>query len=44
VTIIQNTYMGFDTEYELDDPVKFKNKLISVQTAVKRRTIIKVPV
>lgn len=44
ITIIQNTYTGFDTEYEVQDPRKYKNRLISVQTAIQRRTIIKVPV
>lgn len=43
ITLIQHTYTGFDTEYETADVKKFKNKLISVKTAVQRRTIIKIP-
>lgn len=43
VTVIQNTYTGFDTEYQLDNPRKNINRLLSLQTAVQRRTIIKVP-
>lgn len=43
VTIIKNTYAGFDTEFELIDERKRLNKLISIQTATKGRTIIKVP-
>jgi hypothetical protein len=41
ISIIHNTYTGFDTEYE---HVKYiRNKLLSVQTAVVKRTIIKIP-
>lgn len=43
ITFIQNTYTGFDTEYELQNQQKNLNKLVSVQTAIQRRTIIKVP-
>lgn len=43
ITVIQNTYTGFDTEYELTDPVKCLNKLVSVQRAVQGRMLIKVP-
>ena len=43
VTVIQNTYTGFDTEYELLDEKKYLNKLLSVQIAVQSRTIIKIP-
>jgi hypothetical protein len=43
VTIFQNVYTGFDTEYELEDYHKSLNKLISTQIAVQSRTIIKVP-
>jgi hypothetical protein len=43
ITLIENTYTGFDTEYQLEDLKKFKNKLISIQTAVQRRTILKMP-
>lgn len=41
VTVIQNTYTGFDTEYELQDPKKNLNKLLSVQIATRCRTLIK---
>lgn len=41
ISIIQNTYAGFDTEFE--HVTGFHNKLVSVQTAVQRRTIVKVP-
>ena len=41
IRIIHNTYTGLDTEYvHVRD---FKNRLIYVQTAVKKRTIIKIP-
>ena len=43
ITVIQNTYTGFDTEYQLSDPRKFKNKMISAQIALQRRTILKIP-
>jgi hypothetical protein len=47
ISLIQNTYTGFDTEIEEDESQKnknkFKNNLISVQTAVQRRTIMKLP-
>lgn len=36
VTIIENSYMGFDTEFVLKDQKKFLNDLVSVQTAVQR--------
>lgn len=41
LTVVQNTYMGFDTEYECIS--NKKNKLLSMQTAVQGRTLIKVP-
>jgi hypothetical protein len=43
VTCIQNLYTGFDTEYELRNPLKFLNKLVSVQVAIQTRTLIKIP-
>jgi hypothetical protein len=43
ITVLQNTYTGFDTEYEGKDAKKFENRLLSVQTAVQKRTIIKIP-
>jgi hypothetical protein len=43
ITVIQNSYCGFDTEYELINESKYLNKLISSQTAIQRRTIVKVP-
>jgi len=43
ITVFQNIYTGFDTEYELENYKKSLNKLISTQTAVQSRTIIKVP-
>lgn len=43
VTVIQNTYTGFDTEYELIDQKDCINKLLSVQMAVQTRTLIKIP-
>jgi len=41
--VIPNTYIGFDSEYEMVNTHKFKNKLISLQTAVQRRTMVKIP-
>jgi hypothetical protein len=43
ITIIQNTYTGFDSEYETLNAKKSLNKLLSVQTAVQKRTLVKVP-
>ena len=43
VSIIMNTYTGFDTEYELKDAKKHLNSLVSVQTAVQTRLIVKIP-
>ena len=39
-SIIENTYMGFDMEYQLKDEKKFLNDLVSVQTAVQRRFLL----
>ena len=41
ISIIQNIYTGFDTEYKRVDS-KF-NKLISVQLAVNTKTLLKIP-
>jgi hypothetical protein len=43
VTIIQNSYVGFDTEFEMENQQKHQNKLVSSQIAVQSRTLIKVP-
>lgn len=43
ISIIQNTYNGFDSEYELIDYTKSKNKLVSFQTAQRSRTLLKIP-
>ena len=43
ITCIQNCYVGFDTEYESKNESKNLNKLISVQHALQRRTMVKVP-
>ena len=43
ITVLQNTYTGFDSEFELEDEVKFFNRLIFFQMAIQRRTIVKVP-
>lgn len=43
ITIIENTYAAFDTEFELEDSKKHLNTLLSVQTAVQARTLVKVP-
>lgn len=41
IITLQNTYIGFDTEYENID---FKiNKLLSIQLAVNTKTIVKIP-
>lgn len=42
-TVIENTYLGFDTEYTLKDQKRFLNELVSVQSAVQRRFILKMP-
>ena len=41
ITVMENSYIGFDTEYQFHE--KFKNRLLSTQTAVQRRTILKIP-
>jgi hypothetical protein len=43
VTVIQNIYTGYDSEYVLKDARKHLNKLLSVQLALNTRTIIKIP-
>jgi hypothetical protein len=43
ITIIENSYTAFDCEFENLNFLKNENKLVSVQTAVQRRTILKVP-
>lgn len=43
ITIMENSYTSFDSEYECVDFSMNKNKLLSIQTAVQRRTIIKIP-
>ena len=43
ITVMFNTYTGFDTEYEGLDERRNQNKLLSVQTAIQRRLILKVP-
>jgi len=43
ITVIQNTYCGFDTEYASVDSVKMLNKIVSAQTAIQERTIVKIP-
>lgn len=43
ITVFQNLYTGFDTEYELNDARNFLNKLVSVQVAVQTRILIKIP-
>ena len=35
--------MGFDTEYQLKDEKKFLNDLVSVQTAIQRCFLLKMP-
>lgn len=43
ITITNNTYTGFDTEYTLKNSAKHLNKLVSVQCAVQSRVFIKIP-
>lgn len=43
ISVIQNTYCAFDTEYQLLDASKNLNDLISVQAGVQLRTLIKIP-
>lgn len=43
ITFIQNTYTGFDTEFELENEKKHLNKLLSIQLANQTRTLIKIP-
>jgi hypothetical protein len=43
ITIIQNIYTGFDTEFELCDYSESSNKLVSTQLAIQARTLIKLP-
>jgi hypothetical protein len=43
ITVISNTYTGFDTEYKLLDMKSNRNVLISVQSAVQNRILIKLP-
>lgn len=43
ITVIPNTSTGIDSEFEFYKFKRFKNKLLSVQTAVHRITLVKVP-
>ena len=43
ITVVQNTYCGFDSEFTSLDEIKKLNKLVSVQVAVQDRTILKIP-
>jgi hypothetical protein len=46
VTVVQNIYTGFDTEYFLvEDDIRMtkRNKLISVQLSVNTRSYLKIP-
>lgn len=43
ISIVHNTYTGFDTEYYLKDESKNLNELLSIQIAVNKRYIIKIP-
>lgn len=43
ISITQNTYTGFDTEYELLNFQKSLNRLVSIQLAVQTRTLVKIP-
>lgn len=43
ITITQNVYVGYDTEYELSDVKKNKNELLSTQIAGNSRIIVKLP-
>lgn len=40
---MENSYTSFDSEYECVDFGKNENRLLSMQTAVQRRTVIKIP-
>jgi hypothetical protein len=42
-TIIENSYVGFDSEYCLKNEKRFLNEIVSVQTAVQRRFLLQVP-
>ena len=43
ISVSLNLYNGFDTEFEIEDESKFKNKLLSRQIAINSRMIIKLP-
>ena len=43
ITLIQNTYVGYDTEYINKDHKKFLNQIVSAQLAIQSRTLIKIP-
>lgn len=43
ISVIQNVYTGFDTEYHLKSEEKYLNHLLSVQLAVNTRLIVKLP-
>lgn len=43
ISVALNIYNGFDTEYELEDEARYKNKLLSRQIALNTRMIIKLP-
>jgi len=43
ISIVQNIYSGFDTEFELISYEKSQNKLISLQLALTTKTYLKIP-
>ena len=43
VTVTQNIYIGYDTEYELINQEKFLNKLLSLQLTIQTKTYVKIP-
>jgi hypothetical protein len=43
ITLTQNNYTGFDTEFSLKDDKKHLNSLLSIQLANQTRTIIRIP-
>jgi hypothetical protein len=43
ISVIQNIYTGYDSEFYLKDPRKHLNELLSLQLALNTRTIVKIP-
>ena len=43
ITVVLNTFTGFDSEYQLESSIKMKNSLLSIQLASNTNSYVRVP-